>query len=204
MRLYVALLQKEKNSEKPTIQSINDRMKDYRSILPEVDNQNASQEDLNIINIDTHSDDQNEHTAHQNQDLDYEEIHKPNTLKTRTLISTTYMPPEPSDSTDNLPLLIFKDPLRTSSETLHQTLFPEVSLLNKSILEKNSEHVPKQRIISSIRKFDDRCRCNLIYFIGINYRKAHRSLVDLTVGYLHKCKVQKHTIGDAHTRLVFF
>ena len=44
----------------------------------------------------------------------------------------------------------------------------------------------------------------LINPLGINYQKAHRSLVDLTMGYLHKSKVDKNPEKDTTTRWDLF
>jgi hypothetical protein len=41
-----------------------------------------------------------------------------------------------------------------NNESLYQSI-PEINPVNCSILAKNNEHMPKQKIIESIRKFDD-------------------------------------------------
>lgn len=64
-------------------------------------------------------------------------------------------------SEDALPSINTKSlvPYKSVSDSIamqHQSIIPEMSIINKSILEKNEERVPKYKIITSIRKFDDR------------------------------------------------
>ena len=69
---------------------------------------------------------------------------------------------------DILPSIITKSlvPYKSASDSLamqHQSAIPELSSVNKSILDKNEDRVPKYKIITSIRKFDDRGKiCFLI------------------------------------------
>jgi len=175
MKQYIALLQKQKNTQKPTIEKLSVEMQSPRT-----------------------------------RDLETSKIHGNPTLQSPSKINITTSSPnqsmtsiKPCDAptcVDTSKLL----PAATNPVT------SELSEANKSILDKNSDYIHKKKIINSIGEwgegshvagfqFDDRCELHSL-LLGINYRKAHRSLVDLTVGYLHRSKVDKHIVAEPAVR----
>ena len=149
MKMYIALLQKEKRSKKPTIQTIeNQRRSPARILMEETQKSIDISEDINKINIETRP------KLH-NIDLD---VSSTKNYSSQPIISTVVKKEE------ELPQIVQAEastPQKLNmndSILLQQSLLNEVTALNKSVIEKNNEHVPKQKIISSIRKFDDRCK----------------------------------------------
>jgi hypothetical protein len=174
MKIYVALLQKEKNAEKPTLKSMGKELLSPRTReLAEVKHPKEHDQDfgkfttnqyiftsflvrkvkpLQMINIDTI-----EEILPKNR-VKYEDTVDIDDYDRRVIVTSPY----DSNGPDALPLIVSKNlsPIKHGNEStmLHQSTIPEISQFNKTVLEKNSEHVPKQKIIASIRKFDDRCK----------------------------------------------
>lgn len=143
MKLYIALLQKEKRSKKPTIESIKKNNSPHRIFLQEPKGSVDLDGDMTKINIAT------------------QPIEK--SILTSLRPSQPHLEPLPSyDSPEKEskgPDSPSPSPNGKINESLlqQQSQLLETSVINKSIINKNSEHVPKHKIISSIRKFDDRC-----------------------------------------------
>lgn len=111
-----------------------------------MDSSSSIEKDLHQINIETR-----ENMNNEAQDFDDSPV------KGVVLMSNAHE----SLTDDALPSINTKSlvPYNPPSDPLamqHQTTAPEMSVINKSILEKNEERVPKYKIITSIRKFDDR------------------------------------------------
>mmetsp|Transcript_35088 Transcript_35088/g.34757 ORF Transcript_35088/g.34757 Transcript_35088/m.34757 type:complete len:342 (-) Transcript_35088:34-1059(-) len=180
MKVYIALLQKQKRSKKPTIGSIENHHSPHRIFLEDAQKSLDISEDFHKLNIATKP-------IESSPGVDIRNL---NTYSSQPNFET--LPNLKKEVADQSLEESTLGPKRlTDSIIMQQSLMNEVSMINKSIIEKNSEHVPKQKIIGSIRKFDDRC---------INYHKAHKSLVDLTVGYLSKCIKEKNPEKDIEAR----
>lgn len=143
MKLYIGLMKKDKDSEKLTIGKINNGLRSSKvELTEEAQEYSGISENMHKINIETRD------------RLDDDEIEHKTPVKS-TLLSHEYNPnhliPILQSSLNNS-LSKFND-----SVSNQQHIFQEMSDMNKTIFEKNGEHVPKQAIITSIRKFDDRC-----------------------------------------------
>lgn len=143
MKLYIGLLKKDKNQEKPTVGNMNNGLRSSKADLnDETQEYLEISEKMHKINIETRDEQDNDEVEH-------------NPPVKSTLLSHEYNPNHllPSLQTPlNNSLSKFNDSLVNQ-----QNVFQEMSDMNKTIIEKNGEHVPKQAIIGSIRKFDDRC-----------------------------------------------
>jgi len=156
MKLYIALLQKERN-KKPTIETIeNQRISPTKLFLEDTQKSIDISAEFNKINIDTKAFEKIE----PNVDV---EVSESNHISSQPLLSTLIH----QNNEEALPLLSQPDsPQQTSplpqklndSILMQRSFLQEISLMNKTIIEKNCDHEPKQKIISSIRKFDDRCK----------------------------------------------
>jgi hypothetical protein len=145
MKIYIALLQKEKNSEKPTIESINNERRSPKS-YNRVESQKSIDisDDISRVNIEARS-------RLNSQDTEF----KDKTPIKQTILSQNH---EPSCLLPSLHYAQDNSPKKCNDSLLNfQSMLHEMSVMNKTVIDKNSEHASKHHIINSIRKFDDRC-----------------------------------------------
>jgi hypothetical protein len=145
MKIYIALLQKEKNSEKPTIESINNERRS-----PKTYNHVESQKSIDI------SDDNNKVSIQVGERLNSGDTEfKYKTPIKQNIISQNH---GPSHLLPSLHYAQDNSPKKCNDSLLNfQSMLHEMSVMNKTVIDKNSEHASKHHIINSIRKFDDRC-----------------------------------------------
>jgi len=139
MKLYVALLQKKKNFEKPTIQKISGGEIQSSRVKASYDHSEAAVDEWGSSELP-----KLKSSAHYNQDINMINIDTKN-----------YSWESIDDEHNEVTVLVSHYGHSSSSPLINsnlQQVIPEMWANNKKILEKNEEKAPKQKIIACIRK----------------------------------------------------